>query len=145
MEKLLDAHPQPEWNTPSSVSEAILSITSASNQAQALEAYDCLLYALGNNHAGTYFPIALATLPKLATVLASGSSWAQQAALNVLVELTGSFAPEPGYEHYAGLDLAASIHSRVLGMRTLIQQIAKEGSVASASANDLLEQILPQE
>lgn len=141
METLLDLYPQPEWNTISSVAEAMLAITSASNQQQASEAYDRLLYALGNSHAGTYFPVALAALPKLASILSDGSPWAQLAALNVLIELTGSFVPEPGYEHYAGSSLAESIYSGVASMRPLMEHIAQEGGVASAGAREMLEQI----
>ena len=141
METLRDVYPQPEWNTTSSLAEAMLAITSACDQQQASEACDRLLYALGNSHAGTYFPIALASLPKLASVLSDGSSWAQFAALNVLIELTGSFVPEPGYEHYAGSNLAESICAGVSNMRPLIEHIAQESGVASAGAREILEQI----
>jgi hypothetical protein len=142
MEALLEMYPQPEWNTIASVAEAMLAIASASNQQQASEAYDRLLYAIGNSHAGTYFPVALTALPKLASVLSDGSSWAQLATLNVLIELTGSFVPEPGYERFAGSDLAKSLYSGVVSMRPLIEHIAEENGVASPVARDLLEQIL---
>ena len=111
------------------------------DQKQGAEAYDRMLYALGNNHAGTYYPIALAVLPQLESILSNGAPWAQQAALNVLIELTGSFEPEPGYERFAGADLAETIYTRVANMRSLVEHIADEGNVASTSAFDLLEQI----
>lgn len=134
-------YPQPEWNTPTSVSDAMTAIASARTQKQSAQAYDQLLYALGNNHAGTYYPIALAALPRLALVLRSGHVWAQHAALNVLIELTGSFVPDAEHEHFAGSALAESIHSDIGNMRSIIEQVAQAGTEASTSAIELLEQI----
>ncbi len=141
MDTSINGYPQPEWNTASTTSEAMLAISSAKDQKQSTEAYDRLLYALGNNHAGTYYPVALAMLPQLESVLRGGAPWAQRAALNVLIELTGSFEPEPGYERFAGVALAESIYTGVANMRSLIEPIAKEGGVAATSASELLEQI----
>ena len=137
--------PQPEWNSASSISEALASATSAQNKQQSSNAYDLLLYALGNNHAGTYYPVALPVLSSLEVILRNGSPWSQHAVLNVLLELTGSFEPESGHEDFAGAPLATSIFSKVVSMCSAIEYIAQGNSIASASASDLLEQIREQQ
>lgn len=49
-----DDLPQPEWNGPSEVPKALRAIATIANQRDAQDAYNRFLYALGNNHAGTY-------------------------------------------------------------------------------------------
>src|SRR5262245_44878520 len=61
-------------------------------------AYHQVLYAFGNNHAGTYYPVALVAVPFLLEIAAHGGPWARVGALDILVDLTGSFEPEAGCE-----------------------------------------------
>jgi len=62
-----------------------------------------MLYALGNNHAGTYYPIVVPTLAFLAQIVAQCGPFAREAALEVLVDLL-AFQPEPGHELSNGAD-----------------------------------------
>jgi hypothetical protein len=138
-------YPQPEWNSASSVSDALAYADSAQSKEQSSKAYELLLHALGNDHAGTYYPAALPVLSSLEVILHNGSPWSQHAALNVLLELTGSFEPELGYENFAGAPLVKSIFAKVVNMAPAIQNIAQGSSIASASATELLEQIREQQ
>jgi len=95
---------QPDWNESDTVPQALLSVANASSNGEAASAYDKMLYALGNNHAGTYYPFVVPTLAFLAQIVAQCGSFAREAALDVLVDLLGAFHPEPGYEWVTGAD-----------------------------------------
>jgi hypothetical protein len=93
---------QPSWNSPHEVEQAIRDLACATPESGS-RAYSRMLYALGNNHAGTYFPVVLAVIPFLGEVLRDPecNSVARARALDVLVDLLGSFDPEPGFEFVA--------------------------------------------
>ena len=130
---------QPAWNDAQSVQSAFLSILAANDGASSRAAYHKLLYALGNNHAGTYYSVALAMPPLLEGVLRDGSAWSQCAALHVLIELCGSFEPEQGHEVYGGSPLDKSIRQASVHLVPLIKSLANKQSVATKSARELLE------
>jgi hypothetical protein len=90
--------PQPAENRPQAVPEALRALVGVKDQRAADAVYDRLLHALGNNHSGTYYPVAVAAIPFLAEVLAKGERLPRQATLDVLIDLVGSFSPEPGFE-----------------------------------------------
>ena len=58
----------------------------ASTESEASTAATTLLSAVGNNHAGTYYPIVLEVVLFLREILESGSDWARTAVLNVLID-----------------------------------------------------------
>jgi len=70
-----DTFPQPEWNTSGSIALALESLRNAHDQSSSNKAYDRFLYAVGNDHAGTYYPIVLATLPELKQLHIGGGFW----------------------------------------------------------------------
>jgi hypothetical protein len=89
------ALPQPDWNTPNSVPDAIRELAKGINgQSQ----YHRLLYAVGNNHAGSYYPVVLWVIPFLGELIANSSSPIRETVLDILIDLLGSFSPEPGFE-----------------------------------------------
>jgi len=89
---------QPSTNTPSSVPDALLRLAAAESEAEAREAHHRFLFTIGNNHAGTYFPVVLQTLPFLEEVLRGAAIHARNAALDILIDLAASFAPDASYE-----------------------------------------------
>jgi hypothetical protein len=97
---------QPDWNTPSSVPRAIRRLALARTEEDSWAAYNDVLFAVGNNHAGTYHPIALAALPFLACILRSPSPVARQRVLDILIDLSDSFVPAPGHEFIGSLNTA---------------------------------------
>jgi len=92
------SYPQPEWNNPHDVPAALQALAHADSDAAAQEAYDRVLGALGNNHAGTYYPVVLPAVPFLGKIVKDGPVWARVGALDALIELLTSFEPEPGFE-----------------------------------------------
>ncbi len=92
-----DLEAQPPSNAKGEVADALRALAAASPET-GHAAYTRLLYALGNNHAGTYYPVVLAAVPFLGAILRDGGPTARLGALDVLIDLVGSFAPEPGFE-----------------------------------------------
>lgn len=120
--------PQPEWNGPGTVPSSLRRLGAASSEESARRASDAVLYALGNNHAGTYFPIALPAIPFLAELLREGTLLVRAATLEVLVDLVGSFQPAPGYEVFDGNPLERSVKAAVARLRPEVRGCAREGS-----------------
>jgi hypothetical protein len=99
-----DSIPQPEWNRADEVPSALRALAVASSDADSWDAYNRLLYATGNNHAGTYYPVALDVVPFLGEVLIHGQLYPRLRALDVLIDYFASFSPEPGYEEVPAPD-----------------------------------------
>ncbi|MCL2778712.1 MAG: hypothetical protein FWD73_11975 [Polyangiaceae bacterium] len=62
---------QPAWNSPGEVPSALRALANP-NDLDRLRAYHRLLYALGNDHAGTYFPVVLPAIAALGEILRDG-------------------------------------------------------------------------
>ncbi|MGJ5816660.1 hypothetical protein [Paludibaculum fermentans] len=118
---------------------AIRQILSAHNEQSSSDAYHLLLNAIGNDHAGTYYSIALGILPSMERILREGSPWSQRTILEVLIELYGSFEPEPGQERYLGVSLKKLIEQGISVLAPLVGTLEKDGGVAATSARQLLE------
>jgi hypothetical protein len=92
-----DLEAQPPSNAMSEIANALRALSVASPETSD-EAYSRMLYALGNNHAGTYYPVVLAAVPFFGGILRDGGPTARLRTLDVLIDLVGSFEPEPGFE-----------------------------------------------
>jgi hypothetical protein len=130
---------QPEWNDSDSIALALQRLRDAHDEASALEAHDQFLWAVGDNHAGTYFPVVLATLAQVEQLLVDGSFWAQRAAMESLIDLCGSFVPQD--ESDAGLAVRDALRSAVHAMRPRLLPLATGDDARSASAAELIELI----
>lgn len=91
---------QPPWNATSEVSAALRALADAGDIDRS-RAYHRVLYAVGNDHAGTYFPVVIPAIPFLGEILRGPALIARLRALDVLIDLVGSFEPEPGHEEVA--------------------------------------------
>lgn len=94
--------PQPESNRSDAVPCALRRLGAATSEQQANKAYHQFLFAIGNNHAGSYYPVVLEAVPFLGEILESGDEWAQARTLDILIDLLASFGPEPGHETIEG-------------------------------------------
>ncbi|WP_437653232.1 hypothetical protein [Sorangium sp. So ce1182] len=138
---------QPEWNKPDEVPTSLRELASCASYAEAQAAYSRYLFAVGNNHAGTYFPVVLATIPFLGEILQGGSELSQARALDALIDLVGSFAPEPAFELIAQHDgqreeLAVLLRMQVVRLSPLIREIGEDprrGAETIRLARELLE------
>lgn len=93
-----DLELRPSWSGEGEVVRALRALAEAASETAGQTAYSRVLFALGNNHAGTYYPVVLAALPFLAEILRDGGLQARLRTCDVLIDLLASFAPEPGYE-----------------------------------------------
>ncbi|RDZ29375.1 hypothetical protein [Lysobacter silvisoli] len=96
-----NAYARPPWSDAAQLRAALSTALHADGRSGVERAYGALLNAVGNNHAGTYWPVAVPLLPWLGELMAHGSIWSRRAALEVFVDLAGSFEPERGHEQAA--------------------------------------------
>lgn len=82
--------------------QALLRLLGATGERTANDACHAVLFGIGNDHKGTYYPAALSAVPLLVRIAVDGPPWPAYAAVEVLTDLLISFAPEPGYEHWRG-------------------------------------------
>ena len=137
----LSHFPQPESNDSGSVEAALDGLRDAEDESAASEAYDAFLWAVGNNHAGTFYPVILGVLPEIEQILRNGKAWAQRAAMESLSDLGGSFVPEEGYENYLGAPVQQALNAFIHSMRQHVEPLANGNDARAKSAIDLLELI----
>lgn len=113
-----DRFPQPSWNAPTEVASAIRALA-ATTDVDDFSAYNRVLYALGNNHAGTYFPIVLPAVPFLMQIVNEAGPFARLRTLDVLTDLMGSFCPEPKFE-------VIVVGAQRIQLRGLFEQAVRE-------------------
>lgn len=107
------------------------------------------MFAVRNSHAGTYCQVVLATVPFLGELLASGGDATRRAALDALIDLTGSFAPEPGQETFADangsvLELESLLADRVRRLLPTVHALYDDpgcGDVVRKLARELCENL----
>ncbi len=134
--------PQPDGNAPDAVPAALRALGLAHDAASSLEAYDRFLWAIGNNHAGTYHPVVLAALPALHEILRNGHPWARHAALQSLIDLDGPFVPEAGFELHDGLPVQPALRAAIQAMRPEVARLADAAEdLVAAAAAELLDTI----
>jgi hypothetical protein len=136
-----DQYPQPDHSDSGSVEAALEALRNAGDESSAVDAGDALLWAVGDNHAGTFHPVVLAVLPGIDNVLASGGYWAQRAAIEALIDLGGPFAPADGYETYHGSSVRDALRTFIHSLRARIAPLAIGDDPRARSAADLLELI----
>jgi hypothetical protein len=92
----------PEHYDPERARQSLRRLVLVEGKAAAEAAYNDVLFGIGNNHAGSYYPAALCAVPLLVQISALGRPWPRDGALEVLTDLLTSFQPEPGYEDFEG-------------------------------------------
>jgi hypothetical protein len=130
------SHALPADSTPAKVEGALRLLADCSPETEQ-EAYSRVLFAVGNNHGGSYRPVVLPVLPFLHQILREGSSSARETTLNVLIDLISSFDPEVGFEK-----LNTSSGSRLLvdllweGVAVLMPLVRERAKAESASQRE---------
>jgi hypothetical protein len=133
------AYPQPEWNKPDSIAAALERVRQAHDDNSSRAACDDLLFAVGNSHAGSYYPVVLAVLPDLESILRIGKPWPQRTVLETLIDLYTSFDSQAGYETFDGVSVSATLRERIVSMKPSVVDVAEESGPASKSARELVE------
>ena len=137
----VDQFPQPDSNESDSVEKALLALREANDEQAAVDACDAFLWAMGNNHAGTFYPVVLAVFPALEQILVSGRAWAQRAVMEALIDLGGTFIPEQGHETFLGVSVRETLRTFIHSLRHHLVGLAMGNDARARSAIDLLELI----
>jgi len=138
----LTAYDQPPWNHAGSVSTAFDAVLNAADEQSSEKAYHDLLFAVGNNHAGTYYSVVLGVLPAVGVVLCEGAPWSKHAVLEALIDLYVSFEPENGQEIYCERSLKDTVDEAIGVLRPLVERLAGESFVGK-SARELIAHLRP--
>lgn len=122
---------RPVHTQPGELAAALRALAFATSDRAAEEAYHRVLFAVGNDHRGSYFPIVLDAIPYLAEILVGGTRRAQARTLDVLIDLVGSFGPDSEVLAQGELqpeELPALLRSSVERLRPVLQALAADSS-----------------
>jgi hypothetical protein len=86
----------PADHRPSDVPRALAALADAADAIHAEVAYHQMLSAIGNDHRGTLYPAAAASM--LIELALAEQRWTRWAATQVLIDMMTSFEPEPGFD-----------------------------------------------
>jgi hypothetical protein len=134
--------PSSEWYEPDSVPAAFESLVEASSEQQGRAAYNAMLFAVGNNHAGVLYPAAAAAAPLVVRVAREGNDWVRHAALQILIEFVFFGVDREQFVDPTGksVDAKEAIMAEIEGMRDDLELMTdvQSGSTAQ-SARELLD------
>lgn len=126
---------RPPGCRPGELAEALRALAFATSKDAARAAYHRVLYAVGNNHCGTYFPIVLEVIPFLGEILSAGPHWSRVETLEILVDLAGSFVPDGDFSEQDGAEqLARALRARIEQLRPTVQSLIADSSTADIRA-----------
>jgi hypothetical protein len=134
---------KPADGRPGEIAAALRALASAASDDAAQSAYHRVLFAVGNDHAGSYFPIVLDAVPFLGEILEFGTRRSRARTLDVLIDLVGSFGPDPGIatqDEVPPEDLPALLRARVEAFRPTLQRLVADSSAPDVQslARDLI-------
>src|SRR4051812_499984 len=140
--------PQPEWNTPDAVPRALTQLARVSDDKTSIDAYHAVLFAFGNNHAGTVYPVAIPAIAFLRSIATDDQGQACATVLDILIDLI-TFEPEPGYETIILADgqtssLAGALQHEIHQLRSIAERIAHDGDLPEslhARAHEFLQML----
>ena len=118
------AHP---WNKPPDTVPRLLDrLAALDRDGRSEDLRSLMLFALGNDHAGTYYPLAVPAVRCLAEVLEDGTETARWQTLDLLADLLGSFEPDPDVVPSANEQraLQAALQEAGASLRPIVEAIA---------------------
>ena len=96
----------PEYYKPNEVAPALLSLLTLQESAYANDVGDRVLNALGNNHAGTYYPAILSALDIIISVEREAPDSVRKICAKAILNDLSCFEPEPDLGNYKSHSLA---------------------------------------
>lgn len=141
---LLRHYPQPVENAETTLRAALLRLAEVASEVESQGAYSTFLFAVGNNHGGTYYPVVLTTFPALEDILRRGGHWAKYAVMEALIDLAFSFEPEAGHDVFCGPDaevatsLSQQVRTEVQKLLPALKLVANETGPAAITAREFV-------
>jgi hypothetical protein len=111
---------QPKSNKPADIVDALRAACRATVREQVYLSSTRILRVVGNESKRTYYPVVLAVLPFLKTMLIDGNMHVREIVMEVLVDLAGEFRVDPGFEEWktsGGARLGAAVAEALKGFR----------------------------
>jgi hypothetical protein len=137
--------PSQQWYRPRSVPKAFRLLVAVSNQEQGWAAYNAMLFAVGNNHAGCLYPAAVPAAPLLTRVVRELHGWPRWAALEILIDYLAFDVDRVRFTDPTGsvIETKEAILAAVRNIHEDLERLTKEPAAApiAKSARDLLEQL----
>jgi hypothetical protein len=135
------AIPGPRWYQPETVADAFAALLRSTRND--LDQGHSIRSAVGNDHAGTLYPAAVAGTDVLLEIITEHPGSPRQTALCVLLDWWGCFQPEPGFESYTDhegemVDVITAIVERVGQAVGTLQVIAEQDSNAHGLIRKLI-------
>jgi hypothetical protein len=115
------------------VRRAFRRLWAVSSWAAASTAYDDMLLAVGNNHAGCLYPAAVPAAPLLARIVRERSGWSRCAAMEILIEFLSFGVDLAEFTDPAGTLIATkdAIIEAVLDIHDDLEQLSATRSVGA--------------
>ena len=130
----------PELYEPSEVVPALESLFHLEKEEDIDKTYNRVLWAIGNNHAGTYYPAIRGALEfLLIAALDSESRFSRECAANILFDLYSCFIPEVGSsQDITDIALESFVVRTINSRRKDFERIVQDGGADTVIA-DLLD------
>ena len=141
-----DSYEGPEYYEPERAKNSLLSLVSLDNEIENTKTYNNVLFGIGNNHAGTYYPAAREAV-KIICEIATKSECeiSKNCALEILVDLYCSFEPELGsYSSISSEQLESLIFQEIESLENIFVKmlsLSNESDRNKSLAKELLESI----
>jgi len=115
----------PTYYEPTEVIEALIALITLDREDLNQATYDKVLFAIGNNHAGTYYPVIEKALTYIINVARhSASEVARNCSFAVLIDLYASFEPELGsYNKITADELENKVKKAIESMQDSLRAI----------------------
>ena len=137
--------PSEQWYRADDVPAAFRLLVATSSQDAGWDAYNRMLFAIGNNHAGCLYPAAVPAVPLLTRVVRELLGWPRWSALEILIECLTFSVDREEFVDPSGSTIRTkdAIVTAVRSTREDLQRLAREQVVVptAKSAQDLLEQL----
>jgi hypothetical protein len=128
---------RPPDGRPGEIAAALRALAFAASDDAAERAYHRVLFAIGNDHCGSYFPIALDAVPYLGEILEFGTPRSRARTLDLLIDLVASFGPDPDVITQDGIqpaDLPTALQGRIEVLRPTIRRLTADSSAPDVQA-----------
>jgi len=137
--------PSAQWYRPDEVPGAFERLTTACSQEQGRAAYNSMLFAVGNNHAGCLYPAAVPATSLVVRVVREHEGWQRWAALEILIECLAFDVDREQFPDRSGAVVHAkkAIVAAVRALRDDLDALARsqDASPIAISARQLVEHL----
>lgn len=132
---------QPPWNHQDTIPSVLRQLADLHDTERSNQVYNAVLFALGNNHRGTLWPVAIAMIPFLVEILEHGPAAAAACAAEILHNVL-LFYPDDGFDTMLKPDgtpvpLRDAILDEVVRFRPQMEQIRRSRQQCAALTEPL--------